>query len=549
MDISGITSALPTQYIASSAAPAPASSAVLLAHLAVQLNIQAPTPVEAKVLATGTLNPANLPATLEQTLSQSSINTGSASPGFNAINTSPQSTNPLQWARLQLANSPAILAVSQSLPKLLQIGQVLTVILDASGKLSLVTPSNCNNLNNSNASNLGTVISTNTNTAKLPNIAIAQPSSIQLSPAEPTTTQVLASAMIVKTIASTTSLITTGLPQPKTSEANANPTLDLPAARPATLNAIRQLTQSLIQQTAPPTRPSRINQEERSPNTPQTLPSTAGLTAVAQLNDALKLLPASLQQQLLPPKIQALIAQLPLQPSASTLAAELSETLKPATIDTSMVNLQSVVNLLKRIVGSEKIATTHASTFLSLIAGLPSMGAKHEQIQQSRIAIAKWLAGEFTNAITQRSLNHSASLGMQAEARDTAFIQQDVPLKWGDAIANLHITVEEHHQQAEAKNHKKTQNRAKSNQWSVNMTLELPDNKTLGVEIKLAAIEIDIALWSSDAMLLKSINGNIEHLKSNLQSAGLTINSLECRQGLRPSQQQGLSQTLIDVVT
>ncbi len=568
MNISSISPSLVTPSLSASSAQAHASSATLLVNLAKQLNIQTPVPLEAKVLGAGTLNSTNIPATLLQTLTQSSNNASST-----LLTAAPNT--PLHWARLQLVNSPAVLILSHNLPQLLKAGQTLLVTLDVNGKLSYIPPSGAtfntttshssapsqttSNLNTQTTFNLNTQTTFNLNTQTTTPPATTSNTTFDATTAKTTT---LGALSISTGTEPTTNSVRTSKDLTIGADSNATNQAALQTqVRPATLNAITQLNQTLSQQMA--THNSQHNNHQIPPSAPlsttllstslstslSTTPSISGLVAVTQLNNALKLLPPSLQQQLLPPKIEALLGKIPLQPTSATLAAELSEALRPTAIDAAMINLQSVVGLLKRVVGNDKTPPANNNVFLNLIANLPSIGATHEQIQQSRIAIAKWLAGEFTNAISQRSLNHSASLSQQAQTPDNLFIQQDTPLKWGDTLANLQITIEERREGAETKGQKNVKNRRKSHCWSVTMTLELPNNKTLGVDISLAAAEIDIDLWSSDSTLFTSINQNIAKLKTDLHCAGLTINSLECRQGRRPSQHQGLSQTLIDVIT
>ena len=288
-----------------------------------------------------------------------------------------------------------------------------------------------------------------------------------------------------------------------------------------------------------------------------TTPPSQTFNHIQQLQQAIAQAAPVIQKQLLPNKLAEKLTAL-LQPIqvASQAPEDSIAAVKHAL---GIANSHPLITQLQQTAGITQQLTqgtnTTANILATLLKGLPSSTSSHEQVQESRAAIAQWLNQELNGQLTRLARQQVANASHFIERNDTFQHQQEIPLKLGDEFTTAQLRIEER-QEPEHKGNTSKANKEMAKRWAVFLTFEIPPPphqqlgiSELSVEMTLAQEAISIDFWCSDPSLQKEIQTKTTDLKEDLNASGLTVDSLAIHNGQAPSKRTAISQTRIDLKT
>ena len=464
--------------------------------------------IDKKILAQLNSSSMNLGAHGPQTLAARQASAPNTPP---TPTTSPAPANPAFWLKLAVAKAGSILILApaadtgippKATPALPSIGTKIPITLSPSGQIELALP------NTKNPS------------ARLSNTAPATP--------------IAANHHYPHTAGNNTKPATTAISRTQ---------LDAPADLQTKLSAI----QSAV---------GMLNNNLRNQSGGTTPPSQT-FNHIQQLQQAVAQTTPVIQKQLLPNKLAEKLTALlhPNQVAAKTpedSIAAVKHALGIANSHPLITQLQQTAGITQQLTQG---ANTTANILATLLKGLPSSTSSHEQVQESRAAIAQWLNQELNGQLTRLARQQVANASHFIERNDAFQHQQEIPLKLGDEFTTAQLRIEEK-QEPEHKGHTSKAGKEITKRWAVFLTFEIPPSphqqlskSELSVEMALAQEAISIEFWCSDPALQKEVQAKTADLKEDLTASGITVDSLAIHNGQAPNKRTAVSQTRIDLKT
>lgn len=340
-----------------------------------------------------------------------------------------------------------------------------------------------------------------------------------------------------------------------------------------TLNQLNQLPSGLKNNLIPPNTQTAIKQLSAFIQSQQTLASgTQVKNALANsgvfteqkiqtlqgISGDLRTALGALQQSLELVKT-GMAAQSAAQPKGST-----SLGFTPS-IETAIAQLLSSLNTNSPTsTNANKINTQQITAFMQLL-GLKVNPNPAENNKKVRDVLSKQLQQMVQSAQEKIHMNQLRSISADNSGAEQAIgknptITTEIPLRWGESVLPLQITIEEKPQK-HAEQESNTENDGEhqlTRRWQVFMSFDLPhsnrkssDTSVIQLHTQLTVVQdtVSVTLWTESHVLCNIAKQQLNGLRQQLIANGLNVEDLCCIEGKPPSQELSLDYNLIDIVT
>lgn len=128
----------------------------------------------------------------------------------------------------------------------------------------------------------------------------------------------------------------------------------------------------------------------------------------------------------------------------------------------------------------------------------------------------------------------------------------ELSLKIGDSIYPLTLSLSEEWRHVEEKDreHKTDEQHInKSQQWRLFMEFDLDGSGWVSCELTVCDHEVKTKIWAEKDVIRHSIQTHLHELQTAMEEDGISVEKLECLDGVPPPVKQTLSQSLVDITT
>lgn len=260
-----------------------------------------------------------------------------------------------------------------------------------------------------------------------------------------------------------------------------------------------------------------------------------------------------------------LLHQKPINGDLRTLLSELQKNLHsdksvsslPRT-ETSLSQLLSIVgHVVNPIVNTNPQTSINSQELLSLLQlfgiKLPDGKSKNDHTVKDQLSqrIQQLIQNTYhkihinqLRAVTTAETNNPDSLAGRV-------ITTEVPLRWGEQILPLHLSVEQiTDEEKNAHANQQEENRAedtqKSKRWQINLSFELPHNEHLHTRLVLIENSVSATLWAESDTLFKKTQQYLNKFSTLLSDVGVNVEEVICLRGKCPMENLSIDYHLID---
>jgi hypothetical protein len=229
----------------------------------------------------------------------------------------------------------------------------------------------------------------------------------------------------------------------------------------------------------------------------------------------------------------------------------------------------SIVQLLNQLSSTPTTTTTSNNTTPTLAQNITALlqlfgfkfsGDQSTDLKKAKEAINKQLS-QMSNAAQEKiQLNQLRSLNLDAPSSDNASVKNpsittEIPLRWGDQVLPLQITIrEETSPKQEQETKEKEKQSTITRRWQVFLSFDLPSKHSATIEqlhTQLLIIDdtVSATLWTESRHLCETAKKHLQDLRNNMIAKGLKVEDLCCINGKPPNQELSLDYNLVDIVT
>ena len=230
----------------------------------------------------------------------------------------------------------------------------------------------------------------------------------------------------------------------------------------------------------------------------------------------------------------------------------------------------SALPLLSSTQTNNALTTNQLSSFLQLF-GLKLSHHSSNDKQQLKKVINEQLQKMVNNTQEKIHLNQLRTFSSEATANDTVIrsptLHTEVPLRWGDQVLPLQISIQEHTEEQKNQQEKNKENpqdddenKELSKRWRVFLIFDLPNdnlpaltsqenNQQLHAQLTIIENSVSATVWSESAAVCAKAKQHLHTLRQRFIANGLSVKELDCINGKPPSQEVSLDYNLVDIVT
>ncbi|MET0357174.1 MAG: flagellar hook-length control protein FliK, partial [Cellvibrio sp.] len=146
------------------------------------------------------------------------------------------------------------------------------------------------------------------------------------------------------------------------------------------------------------------------------------------------------------------------------------------------------------------------------------------------------------------AINHE--LDNKDSTTPTASWQLEIPVKHQNDVHHLHMRIDR--EWVDDKNESKSnteKNNNKIKQWSVTLRFDLPTLGEFCAQLAIVNTQVSATLWAAQEKTFTQVRDQIEGLRKQLESEGMSVKYLQCMRGIPPEKPMSLSYSLIDIST
>lgn len=218
--------------------------------------------------------------------------------------------------------------------------------------------------------------------------------------------------------------------------------------------------------------------------------------------------------------------------------------------------LSELLPLVSQLTGQPLPLSANAKdSFLWILAALNIHLPKAAQDstntgRQLSVKLQEQIAKLAQASIAKIQVDQLKSLGVDKGLLEvgTQATQIEIPLRWHEHILPLTLTIQQRENEQDEPEKQDDQKR-KDRQWQVMMSIELPEEGALHVQVSLIDQQCTALLWAESSQLYFKAQQSLSELKTTLERQGLTVESLECFEGKPHNDEMSFNYQLVDIKT